>query len=53
MRKSLPLILAGIAALALGVLGTAALASSVKSSPTEAAAGVDEAALTTGVYGTR
>lgn len=53
MRKTLPLVVAGVAALALGILGTAALAASVNSSPTEAAADVDEASLTTGVYGTR
>ena len=53
MRKALPLVLAGVIALALGALGSVALASSLTKSPSEAAQSVDDAATVPGVYGTR
>lgn len=53
MRKALPLVLAGAIALALGALGSVALASSLTGSPSEAAKSVDDTATVPGVYGTR
>ena len=53
MRKALPLVLAGVVALAFGVLGSVALASSLAGSPSEAARSVDDAQTVPGVYGTR
>jgi hypothetical protein len=53
MRKALPLVLAGVVALALGVLGSVALASTLTGSPSEAASSVKGADAVPGVYGTR
>ncbi|MGK5683333.1 hypothetical protein [Actinoplanes sp. URMC 104] len=53
MRKALPLVLAGVIALALGAIGSVALASTLTGSPSEAAQTVDDAQVVPGVYGTR
>jgi hypothetical protein len=53
MRKALPLVLAGVVALTLGVLGSVALASTLAGSSSEAAKSVDSAEIQPGVYGTR
>ncbi|MET0422264.1 MAG: hypothetical protein ABW046_00220 [Actinoplanes sp.] len=53
MRKALPLILAGAVALALGAIGSVALASSLTGSSSEAAQSVEKAPDVPGVYGTR
>ena len=53
MRKALPLVLAGALAVALGVLGTVALASSLTGSSQEAARSSEDVQSIPGVYGTR
>ncbi|MEU7901446.1 hypothetical protein [Actinoplanes sp. NPDC049118] len=53
MRRGLPLVLAGLVALALGALGTAALASTLTGTPSEAAQSVKGTDAAPGVYGTR
>ncbi len=53
MRKALPLLLAGAIALALGALGSVALASALSGSSSEAAKTVNDAETVPGVYGTR
>ena len=53
MRKALPLLLAGAIALALGALGSVALASSLSGSASEAAKTVNDAETVPGVYGTK
>jgi hypothetical protein len=53
MRKALPLVLAGMVALALGVLGSVALASTLTGSSAEAADTVKGTDAAPGVYGTR
>ncbi|WP_229074175.1 hypothetical protein [Actinoplanes sp. DH11] len=58
MTRALPLILAGVVALGLGALGTAALASQLSGSSDATAASVDEQKVTedvlqSGVYGSR
>ena len=53
MRKALPLVLAGVVALTLGVLGSVALASTLAGSSSEAAEAVENADVVPGVYGTR
>jgi hypothetical protein len=54
MRKALPLVLAGVVALTLGVLGSVALASTLSGSSSEAADAVqNNADVVPGVYGTR
>ncbi len=53
MRKALPLVLAGVVALTLGVLGSVALASSLTASPSDAANAVEGGGVVPGVYGTR
>ncbi len=52
MRKALPLVLAGVVALTLGVLGSVALATSLTASSSEAANSVEDGVVP-GVYGTR
>jgi hypothetical protein len=53
MRKALPLVLAGVVALTLGVLGSVALATSLTASSSEAANSVEDGGVVPGVYGTR
>jgi hypothetical protein len=53
MRKALPLVLAGLVALTLGVLGSVALATSLTTSSSEAANAVEGGEVVPGVYGTR
>ncbi|MBU2663976.1 hypothetical protein KOI35_10795 [Actinoplanes bogorensis] len=53
MRKALPLVLAGVIALALGAIGSVALASSLTSKSSDAAATTDDTQVVPGVYGTR
>jgi hypothetical protein len=53
MRKALPLLLAGAIALALGALGSVALASTLSGSSSEAAKTVNDAETVPGVYGTK
>ena len=54
MRKALPLLLAGAIALALGALGSVALASSLTGSASDAAkTASDDTQAVPGVYGTR
>ncbi len=52
MSKGLPLILAAVVALALGVLGSVALVSTLTGSPTEAAQSIQGTDSAPGVYGT-
>ncbi|MBL7258502.1 hypothetical protein [Paractinoplanes lichenicola] len=53
MRKALPLVLAGVIALALGAIGSVALASTLTGSSSEAAKTADDTQVVPGVYGTR
>ena len=53
MRKALPLVLAGVIALALGAIGSVALASSLSGSSSEVAKTVDDNTVVPGVFGTR
>ena len=53
MSKGLPLILAAVVALTLGVLGSVALVSTLTGSPSEAADSVQGTDGVPGVYGTR
>lgn len=53
MSKALPLVLAGVIALALGAIGSVALASTLTGSASEAAKTVDDTQVVPGVYGTR
>ncbi|GGQ84850.1 hypothetical protein [Couchioplanes azureus] len=58
MSRALPLLLAGVVALSLGALGTAALVNSLAGSSEATAGSVNEEQVTrdvlqTGVYGTR
>lgn len=53
MRKALPLVLAAALAVALGALGTVALASSLSTSSEEAAKQSSDVQSIPGVYGTR
>jgi len=53
MRKALPLVLAGVVALALGLIGSVAVASTLTGSSSEAAKSVTGTDAAPGVYGTR
>lgn len=53
MRGSLSLVLAGVLAVALGALGTVAVASSLTGSSSEAAQSANDAETLPGAYGTR
>jgi hypothetical protein len=53
MSKGLPLVLAAVVALTLGVLGSVALASSLTGSSSDAAQSVKGTDSAPGVYGTR
>ncbi|MBM2614768.1 hypothetical protein JIG36_04260 [Actinoplanes sp. LDG1-06] len=53
MRKALPLVLAGVIALALGAIGSVALASSLTGTSADAAKVADDTKTVPGVYGTR
>jgi len=53
MRKALPLVLAGVVALALGLIGSVAVASTLTGSSSEAAKSVKGTDAAPDVYGTR
>jgi hypothetical protein len=53
MSKGLPLVIAAVVALTLGVLGSVALASTLTGSSSEAAKSVQGTDSAPGVYGTR